>query len=323
MAKILSPRYLITGLILIALVIVLPQILTSYWLRALTTSLIFSLAAAGIALLYGKLGLVSLCQFALAGLGAWVAMRLGIGTGVPFELLILAAGIVVGIIGFLIGLPALRVRGLYLALITLMLAGGFQVIATVSGFPDGGGGFFGRLSSGSRIVLERPFIAQTDVAYFRYCAGVVALGFILVELLKHSRAGRAWAAIHRSEASALSVGINVTLYKVWAFALAGFLAGVSGALVAGAVGQLDGRNFPAGDSILLFALTVVGGAYGWPGQLITGILFRAVPALLDYVKLNGNLATIFFGLSLLNALITAPTGLAGQFGGLLKKIRNG
>jgi branched-chain amino acid transport system permease protein len=119
------------------------------------------------------------------------------------------------------------------------------------------------------------------------------------------------------------VGINVTLYKVWAFALAGFLAGVSGALVAGAVGQLDGRNFPTGDSILLFALTVVGGAYGWPGQLITGILFRAVPALLDYVKLNGNLATIFFGLSLLNALITAPTGLAGQFGGLLKKIRNG
>jgi branched-chain amino acid transport system permease protein len=118
----------------------------------------------------------------------------------------------------------------------------------------------------------------------------------------------------------MSVGVDVTRYKVWAFTLAGFLGGVAGVLLAGLVGQLDGRNFPAGDSIMLFALTVVGGAYTWVGQIITGLLFRAAPALLDLLRVDGNVATMLFGLALLNALTTAPAGIAGQLSGLLAKL---
>jgi branched-chain amino acid transport system permease protein len=303
------------------LALALPAVVGAFWLRTFTSTAIFALASSGAALLYGRLGLVSLAQVALLGAGAWVALRLSFATSLPFELVMLATGVIAALVGLVIGLPALRVRGLYLALVTLMFAGGFQVIITATGFPDGGGGLLGRVSGGNRLSMERPSIAQSDEAYFRYVLVVAVLGFLLVELHKYTRAGRAWAVIRRSEAGALSAGVHVTFYKTWAFMLSGFLSGTAGALLAGSVGQLDGRNFPASDSILLFALTVIGGAYSWVGQVIAGLLFRAVPALLDSLGVNGNIALIIFGVALLQALIAAPAGAAGQLAGLVAAIR--
>lgn len=307
---------------IILLAIFLPGLMSAFWLRAFTSSAIYALAAAGVALLYGRLGLVSLAQVALLGIGAWVALRLSHGTGLPFELVLLGGGIAAGLVGLVVGLPALRMRGLYLALITLMAAGGFQVIVGGTGFPDGGSGFLGRVTSASaRLLMERPFVAQSDAAYFRYVL-VVAAGFLLVEIHRRTRPGRAWALIRKSEACALSAGVNVTLYQTWAFTLAGFLAGIAGGLLAGSVGQLDGRNFPASSSILLFALTVVGGVYSWLGPAITGLLYRAFPSLLVAWNVDGNLAFIVFGAALLHALITAPAGIAGQLGDVGRWLRS-
>ena len=105
---------------------------------------------------------------------------------------------------------------------------------------------------------------------------------------------------------------NILLYQTWAFGLAGACAGVAGALLAAGVGQLDGRAFNASESVLLFALSVVGGVSHWLGALITGLLLRAVPALLTDYNVNGYLAMVFYGAALLHALITAPQGIAGQ-----------
>jgi branched-chain amino acid transport system permease protein len=307
---------------LILVAIFLPELLSAFWLRAFTSAAIFALAAAGVALLYGRLGLVSLAQVALLGVGAWASLRLSHGTGLPFEVILLGGGIAAGLVGLLVGLPALRMRGLYLALITLMAAGAFQVIVGGTGFPDGGSGFLGRVTSASaRQLMARPWLAQSDPAYFRYVLVVVAIGFLLVALHRRTQPGRAWALIRKSEACALSAGVNVTRYKTWAFTLAGFLAGIAGGLLAGSVGQLDGRNFPASDSILLFALTVVGGAYSWLGPVITGLLFRAFPSLLISWGVDGNLAYIVFGAALLHALITAPAGVAGQLSDLAAGLR--
>ena len=112
---------------------------------------------------------------------------------------------------------------------------------------------------------------------------------------------------------AQGAGVNVLLYQTWAFGLAGVCAGVAGTLLAGAVGQLDGRAFPASESVMLFALTIVGGAYHWVGALVAGLLLRAVPSLLIDLGVNGFLAMVIFGAALLHALITAPKGLAGQW----------
>lgn len=294
-----------------------PWLTNAYWTKTLTSALALSVAAAGVALLYGQLGLVSLCQFALLGVGGWVALRISHGLGWPFELCLLAGALAASVVGMLAGLPALRLRGLYLALVTLMMAGGFQVVISAVGFPDGGPGWLGRVFGSERLLMVRPAWAASDAAYFRYAALWLAVVLAAIELHRRARPGRAWALIRRGEAAALGAGVPVLAYQTWAFGLAGACAGVAGALLAGAVGQLDGLAFQAGESVMLFALTVVAGVHHWLGALIAGLLMRAVPSLLMDINVDGFLAMIFFGAALLHALITAPGGIAGQLLGLL------
>lgn len=293
---------------------------SAYWIATATSAFCLSLACAGVAVLYGQLGLVSLCQFSLLGVGGWVAMRLNFATRLPFELDLLGAGAVSMVVGILWGLPALRLRGLYLALVTLMLAGAFQVVISAWGFPDGGPGFFGRADAAQRLMMARPSFAASSPAYLAYVATVLALGLMVIELHRRSKPGRAWALIRAGETTALSAGVNVVLYKAWAFALAGFLAGVAGGLLAGSIGQLDGRAFPAPESMTLFALSVVGGVYAWFGPIIAGLLLRAVPAVLTDHGVDGYVSLIIFGAALLHALVTAPSGIAGQIQGLLQRL---
>jgi len=300
-------------LAVLAIGALVPWVANAYWIKTLTSSLALAIAAAGAALLYGQLGLVSLCQYALLGVGGWVALRVGHGLQWPFEACVLAGGLSAGVVGMLAGLPALRLKGLYLALVTLMLAGGFQVVVSATGFPDGGAGFLGRISGSERLMLPRPAIAQGEGAYFAYVAAWLAAVLALLDLHRRTRAGRSWALIRRGAAAAEGAGVNVLLYQTWAFGLAGACAGVAGTLLAGSIGQLDGRAFAASESVMLFALTVVGGAYHWAGALVAGLLLRAVPSLLIDFGVNGYLAMVFFGAALLHALITAPRGLVGQW----------
>ncbi|MFM2405693.1 MAG: hypothetical protein RL223_3573 [Pseudomonadota bacterium] len=306
---------------LLALAVLLPWLCNSYWLKTLTSALTLSVAVAGAALLYGQLGLVSLCQFALVGVGGWVALRLSLGFGLPFELCVLAAGVLASVAGMVAGLPALRLKGLYLALVTLMMAGGYQVLVSATGFPDGGPGWLGKAQGTGRLMMARPRWAEDDAAYLVCVLAWLGAVLALIEWHRCTRPGRAWALIRRGEAVATGAGVSVLGYQSWAFGLAGFCAGVAGALLAGGVGQLDGRAFGASESVMLFALTVVGGAWHWLGTVLAGLLLRAVPALLTEWGVNGFLAQVFFGAALLHALVTAPQGIAGQWLQGLQRLR--
>jgi branched-chain amino acid transport system permease protein len=299
----------------------LPDLLSDYWLRTLISATALALGSLSVSLLFAQLGMVSLAQYGLLGVGGWFALRISHGTHLPFEIALLGGGLAAAIVGLVVGLPALRMRGLYLAIVTLMTAGAIQVLISAFGFPDGGPGILGK-SSGVRAMMPRPLLADGDEAYFRYAIVVVALCFLLVALHVRARPGRAWAMIRRGEVCALAGGVNIVAYKVWAFTLAGFLAGVAGGLLAGGVGQLDGTAFPASQSILLFALTIVGGAYSWLGPIVAGLLLRAFPALLNDFHVDGNLATMIFGVGLLHALITAPQGAAGQLADVARFVRS-
>lgn len=293
----------------------------SYWLSTLTSAFALALAARGVALLYAQLGLVSLAQMALVGVGGWVALRLSHGTALPFEAVVLLAGAATSLIGMIWGAPALRLQGLYLALVTLMLAGAFQIVIVATGFPDGGPGFLGRADAAQRLMMQRPGLAQGGTAYFVYVAVWLTAGLALVEHLRLGRSGRSWALIRRGRAAAQSTGVNMFRAKMQAFALTGFLAGVAGALLAGNVGQLDGRSFSAPESLFLFALSLVGGAQHWLGAVIAGLLLRAVPSLLTDFGVSGYAATVIFGAALMHALITAPQGIAGQILALAARLR--
>lgn len=308
-------------LVIAVLATLVALLANSFWLSAITSAAALALSLAGLGILYGQLGLVSLCQFALVGVGGWATLRIGHAFHLPFEVNLLAGGLSAAVVGLAFGIPALRLRGLYLALVTLMLAGGFQIVIGAWGFPDGGEGFLGRANGAGRVMLPRPLLATDAVPYFLYVAAIVALGLMLAQWHKQARPGRAWALIRKGEVVAVASGVNVLGYKAWAFALSGFLAGISGALLAGNVGQLDGRAFTAFESLNLFALAVVGGVYNWYGAVIAGILLRALPALLNNLGIDGYVTIGIFGIALFHALATAPAGIAGQISGLLAKLR--
>ncbi|WP_421703795.1 branched-chain amino acid ABC transporter permease [Aliiroseovarius sp.] len=299
--------------------LLLPSLAGGQWVKIFTSTSCFIMAAAGVAFMYARLGMVSLGQVGLMAVGGWVMLRMNHASTFPFEVNLAVSAAVTMLFGWLLALPALRMRGLYLALITLMAAGGIEVVLSTVRFPNGGEGFWGVMPSAAA-PFRRPAIAQSDAAYLRYVIAVVTLGFLVLAGHRKLPPGRAWAMIRRSEAAALASGLNVVYYKAWAFGLAGLMAGVSGGLLAGALGLLDPATFRAPESILLFALAVVGGARFWLGAVVAGVLYRVLPALFNDWGLDADLALIVFGAGLLHAVITAPDGISGQLIGLLSRI---
>lgn len=300
--------------LLLALVLIgLPDLLSTYWLKILTAVAIYSVVCLGLGLLMGRVGLVSLGQIAVLAIGSWVAARLLFATGLPFPVVLLMSGVITMVIGTIVGLPALRVSGLYLALITLMLAGAITVALAATDFPNGAGGFLGHTEStlGGN-AIRRPAIGESDPAFFRYTVVVAAAMFLLVLWHIRSKVGRAWEVIRQSEPAALAAGINTTLYKLWAFALASFITGVAGGLLAANVGSLFNYTFPTRENIVLLAVVLMGGIYSLWGAVVAGLFYRYLPALLDSWGLPADLLTILFGVGVLQVLTTAPAGVVDQ-----------
>ena len=313
---------MIVILVLLALVLLaLPERMSAYWTSVVTQVAIFSVVSLGLGLLIGRVGMVSLGQIAVLALGAWVAARLCFATSLPFPIILLLAGLITMVLGTLVGLPALRLSGLYLALITLMLAGAITVVLTATNFPNGGEGFLGHVENDfGNPEVRRPAIAETDPAYFRYTVVASVLMFLLALAHVRGKPGRAWAAIRQSEPAALAAGVNITLYKLWGFALASFMTGVAGGLLAAAVGELFTYQFPTSQNIVLLAVVLMGGIYSLWGAIVAGALIKLLPALLDNWGLPADLLTILFGIGILQVLLTAPAGLVYQFPRDMKKL---
>jgi len=308
-------RAVVIAALLAFVLLAIPSLLSVFWVKVLTGAAIYSIVALGLGILMGRVGLVSLGQIAVLALGAWVAAKLFFDTGLPFPIVLLLSGLITMVLGTIVGLPALRLGGLYLALITLMMAGAITVVLAATDFPNGGHGFLAHVESsiGGGSQVRRPAIAESDPAYFRYTIVVTALMFLVALWHVRSKAGRAWEAIRQSEPAALAAGVNMTLYKLWAFALASFLTGVAGALLAANVGDLFNYQFPTPQNITLLAVVLMGGIYSLWGAVIAGLLFRYLPELLDSWNLPSDLLTILFGIGVLQVLLTAPAGIVEQF----------
>ena len=247
-----------------------PAFFDAFWIANFTQMVVFSIVVASAGLLYGRVGLVSLGQVAPYGIGCWVTMRLAFATTLPYPVLLLVGGLVASIIGVLIGLPALRVSGLYLALVTLMLAAGVEIVLANIKFPNGGPGFSGLSKSLTETKsMRRPVFAVPDVAYYRFALLGAFVMFMLASFVLSRKPGRAWASIRQSEAAALAAGIDVTRYKLWAFALAAFMAGVAGGLYGGTIPKGIGIDaFSRQAAIFLIAVVIMGGIYSlWGGLL--------------------------------------------------------
>ena len=307
------------GFVVLALLLV-PFLFGPFWTKIMIEWAAYSLIALGLNLLVGRVGIYSLCQVPLVAAGAWFSLRLYylFDESLPFPLILVGAGILTGILGVIIGLPALRLSGLYLALVTLMAAGAITLLLVIVKFPNGGGGFWGfdRRIPSSQNIFPRPTIAESDDAYFRYVVIVAAIMFLVAAWHIKGKPGRAWASLRESELTAVAAGVNTTLYKLWAFALSAVTAGIAGGLITVSTGVTT-VQFPVQDSILLLAVVLLGGAYNLWGAIVAAFFLRVFPQILDDVLgLPVELLTVLFGAGVLFTLMVQPKGVVEDLGNL-------
>ena len=308
-----TPARVVTGVVVVAgALFLLPAILSAFWMQIAFQWALYSAVALGLGLLVGRTGMYSLCQIPLLAAGAWMALRVFQIVELPFPILLLVAGMLTALCGVVIGLPALRLSGLYLALVTLMAAGAITLVLRLVKFPNGGSGFWGfdKSRPSAAISLPRPSIAVGEIAYYRYTVVVVALTFVLVAWHIKGKPGRAWASIRQSQVTAVAAGVDTTLYKLWAFALSAFITGIAGALLAAGPGGVSIQQFPVEQSILLLAVVLLGGVYNVWGAIVAAFFMRVLPQILDNeLGLPPELLTILFGVGVMQVLIVQPKGV--------------
>ena len=273
--------------------------------------LVYAVALLGLNLLVGYSGQISLGHGAFFAIGAYATAILLYRGLVPYPVTLVVAGVLCFAVGFAFGVPALRLRGLYLALVTLSIALFLQPFLKR----------FGSLTGGSMgLTTPKPQapawsgLAQDQWLYFLSLVIAVVM-FALVWALMRSRVGRALLAIRENETAAEVMGVRLDFYKTLAFAWSAMLAGVAGAVYTWVIGFVSPDSFTVVLSITLLAGLVVGGLGSMSGAVFGAFFVEFVPSVSQDV--NEAAPGIIFGLLIIVVMFAAPTGFAGLLRRLL------
>jgi branched-chain amino acid transport system permease protein len=268
-----------------------------------TIIFIYAVGVQGQNLLIGYTGQISLGQAGFLAIGAFTFGHLS-RISIPWPLCLLAAGLVSGLFGLLVGFPSLRLKGPYLAIATM----GFG-IAVYQGFVNS------ELLSGGRmglLVKKIPPILGLSAITFNYYfnfAAVFLLTIVSYNILS-SYMGRAFIAIRDNDIAAEVIGVNLTRYKLLSFAISSFYTGIQGGLYALLMGYLEPNMFTFMESITLFVAVIVGGLASVEGSIIGAAFVILVPQLLSSLK---EMVPVVFGVAILLVLIFEPLGLNGRW----------
>ena len=302
------------GLLMLAL-LAAPWVLPEYWLAQLTFVLIYSVVGLGLMLLSGYTGLFSLGHAAFLGVGAYTEAVLG-NAGWPFPLSFAIAALISAATGVVVGLPALRVKGIYLAIATL--AFGFIVVEVFARWESVTGGNAGTHLKAPRIL---DWAADTDVSFYFVCLAVTVSATLVILNLLRSPTGRAFVAIRDSEVSAQSMGIHLARYKTLSFAISAALAGVGGALYAHKLKFISPDQFDILQSIDLILMIVVGGIGSVHGAFLGAIFLITMPQAIALAKdflpvvigQAPGLQGAIYGFVLIAFVLFEPHGLYGRW----------
>ena len=311
----LRRRVSVTGIWLtIGAAILLPALLSVGNNVLFSQICIFSVIALSLTMLTGWAGQVSLGQFGLVAVGALVAVHLG--TSLPLPIVMLYGGAVTALVAILVGLPALRMPGLFLAVTTLAFAIFMQsaVLATpcftvpginktlCTGLPDPGYTFIGRPS-----LFGVSLASQQSFAWFSL--GVLLLSVFMVRIWRDKGVARRLVAVRDNELTAAAMGIPILRTKLLAFGLSGFMAGYAGVCFAFATQQLNNTDitFDPTTSFVIISMVVIGGLGSIPGAILGAIYLEGLPALFGA---NQTIQFITSGLGLILFILYLPGGLA-------------
>jgi ABC-type branched-subunit amino acid transport system permease subunit len=291
------------------------------WRAAVIQSVVTACVLLSLVVLTGFVGQVSLAQAAFAGIGGFLMAKLLDALGVPLPVALLFAGLVAVPIGLLVAIPALRIRGINLAIITL--GAGVAIDAFVFRSQQITGGL-----AGVRVTSPRLFGADLGIAgssasdYPRVVFGLVALATFVVLAalavnLRRSATGAHCLAVRANERAAGAIGINVAATKLFAFGLSAFVAGAAGGLIGFQQGRLSPESFSIFVSLMLLAIAYIGGI-----ATVTGVIFAAIvlaPGGLGFTAMErwfhlGKYQPLVAGVGVIVSAILNPDGVAGAVG---------
>jgi branched-chain amino acid transport system permease protein len=270
---------------------------------------IYGIVAVSLVILTGWAGQISLGQWGFAGIGAAIAGNLVARHNADFFVTVVAAGIVGALAAVIIGLPALRITGLYLAVTTLAFGITVQTyflspVYFRSFLPE-------HAQFINRPILYGRFSLNGERAFYYACLAVLALALLSARALRRSRTGRVIIAVRDNQKGAQSYAVGAATAKLWAFAFSGFWAAVAGAMFAYHEGNLNTAAFAPDLSLMLLIIVVIGGVTSLPGALL-GTLFIGI---LKYGDINPGFQLLATGFGALLLLYVVPGGLAQLFYG--------
>lgn len=292
-----------------------------YLLHILILINIYVILASSLNLIAGYTGLLSICQAAFYGVGAYAAALMALKTGSPFVVNLLLAMVVSGALGALVGFPSLRIRDDYFVIATFA----FQVIAfsVMNNWVSFTGGPMGLPG------IPQPHIFGwvVDSNWEFLLLSLVLAGAVLTVCLRLIRSpfGRVLMAIREDEVFALAAGKNIAAYKVLVFVIGASMASVAGVIYAHYISFIDPTSFTVMESIFIISIVIIGGAGSFWGPVVGAVVLVILPEALRFVGMPNSIAAnvrqILYGTALVACMMWRPQGLMGKYAfGVLGKI---
>jgi branched-chain amino acid transport system permease protein len=300
--------------------VVIPLSVHEYYLSIANLVWIAIIGAIGLNILVGYTGLVSIGHGAFMSVGAYTAANLANRLGSPWPVNLLAGGLMAALVGAIVGIPSLRIKGLYLAIATL--AGQLIIEWTINHVTFISGG----VQASIEVARPRfgPFVLDTQRDLYYFLLVFVVLAIVGCLNLMRTRVGRAFIAIRDQDIAAEIIGVNIFRYKLTAFAISSFYAGVTGVLYTYFLGIANYEQFQIGVSIDYLAMIIIGGLGSVLGSIFGAIFVTLLPIVIRYameafggvffseqtvLNLVANLRLMLFGALIIFFLIVEPEGL--------------
>ncbi len=317
------------GFFLVLFFLIVPQLMHEYYLSIFNLIFIAIVGALGLNILVGYTGQISIGHAAFMSVGAYTAANLATRLDLPFWVTLPAGGLMAAAIGLLVGIPSLRIKGTYLAIATL--ASQLIIEWIINHTPAISGGASASLEVARPKIFGNELSSQGELYYFTLTFAVLAI--IATMNLVRSRVGRAFVAIRDQDIAAEIIGINIFKYKLLAFAISSFYAGVCGVLYTYYFGIANYEAFQIVVSIDYLAMIIIGGLGSILGTILGAIFVTALPVFIrlmveafggyiwDTAALSAVAASmrlVIFGALIIFFLVVEPEGLAR----LWRNIRN-
>lgn len=290
---------------MVILLLVLPFFLSTYYVFLVSLLAVYALVSIGLNLLMGYTGQIAAGHAGFLAIGAYLTSIVGTNVEwLPCYVVLLLAGLLSGIIGFLLGIPILRLKGFYIAMATL--AFGVVVSEVILQWNSLTGGDDGLNVPTATIA---GFAFDSDFKKFYLIMSVTIILTILAKNLVKGYIGRAFIALRESEIAAQTIGIDLARYKTIAFAISAFYTGVAGGLFAYLITYISPDAFTIELSIDFIAMIVIGGMGSIVGSIIGAVILTGMMQILAELL---DLQVLIFGLSLIVFMIFMPKGISGM-----------